>query len=205
MDGEPRGDVQGQMQEASVRRTDSPVSPHSLRNRAGRVAWGVVYALIFRNTPRPLHRVRNLILRAFGASLHPTARVYPKAKVWAPWNLEMDARATLADDVDCYCVDRIRIGARTTVSQYSYLCGATHDHEDPEFPLLPMPIVIGSDCWIAADCFIAPGVTISDGVVVGARSGVFKDPPAWTVIAGTPATVRGPRTLKRRTASGGVS
>jgi putative colanic acid biosynthesis acetyltransferase WcaF len=176
-----------------------------LRNRAGRVAWGVVYALIFRNTPRPLHRVRNLILRAFGASLHPTARVYPKAKVWAPWNLEMDARATLADDVDCYCVDRIRIGARTTVSQYSYLCGATHDHEDPEFPLLPLPIMIGSDCWIAADCFIAPGVTMPDGVVVGARSGVFKDPPAWTVIAGTPATVRGPRTLKRRTASGGVS
>lgn len=176
------------------------MSPHSLRNRAARVAWGVVYRLIFRNTPRPLHEMRNWILRLFGATLHPSARVYPTAKVWAPWNLEMDEHATLADDVDCYCVDRIRIGARTTVSQYSYLCGATHDHEDPEFPLVPRAITIGSDCWIAADCYIAPGVTIPDGVVVGARSGVFKDPPAWTVVAGTPAAVRGPRTLKRRLA-----
>jgi putative colanic acid biosynthesis acetyltransferase WcaF len=95
--------------------------------------------------------------------------------------------ATIADDVDVYCVDRILIGERTTISQYTYLCGATHDFEDIRFPLRPMPITIGAHVWVAADCFVAPGVTISDGAVVGARSGVFADCQPWTIHAGTPA------------------
>lgn len=162
-------------------------SPHSMKNRLGRIAWAIVYAILFRPSPRPFHAWRNFLLRLFGAHLHPSARVYPKARVWAPWNLYMDERATLADDVDCYCVLPIRIGAHTTVSQYSYLCGATHDFEQDEFPLVPMPITIGKRCWIAADVFVAPGVTIGDETVVGARSSVFKDLPPGMVCTGTPA------------------
>ena len=119
-------------------------SPHSRANRLRRVVWGLVYTSLFRPSPRPCHAWRNMLLRLFGARLHRKARVYPRAKIWGPWNLEMAEHATLADDVDCYCVDRITIGAHTTVSQYSYLCGATHDHEHPRFPLQPRPIVIGS-------------------------------------------------------------
>ncbi len=167
--------------------SDGPSSPHSLGNRIGRVAWAVVYAVAFRPSPRPAHRWRNVLLRLFGARLHPTARVYPRARVWAPWNLVMDAGACVADDVDVYCVETIRIGSHSTVSQYSYLCGATHDFEDVDHPLVPMPITIGRRVWVAADVFVAPGVSIPDGVVVGARSAVFSDLPAWSVCSGTPA------------------
>lgn len=162
-------------------------SPHSLGNRLGRVAWGLVQPTLFRLSPRPLHRWRNALLRLFGASLHPTARVYPRARVWAPWNLEMDEFATISDDVDVYCVARLRIGASTTVSQYSYLCGATHEFDRPGFPLVAAPITIGAHVWIAADCFIAPGITIPDGAVVGARSSVFRDLEPWSIYTGTPA------------------
>lgn len=171
------------------------VSPHSLKNRLARAVWGLVYALAFRPSPKPLHRWRNGLLRLFGARLHRDARVYPRAKVWLPANLEMGAGATLADDVDCYNVRLIRIGEYTTVSQYSYLCGATHDHQDPAIPLVPKPITIGARVWIAADVFVAPGVTIGDGTVVGARSSVFKDLPPWVVAMGTPARPVGPRHL----------
>ena len=134
-----------------------------------------------------MYKWRALLLRLFGADISSKARVYPKAKIWAPWNLSMGDYATLADDVDCYCVNKISIGAHTTVSQYSYLCGATHDFNKKNFPLQPKPISIGSQVWIAADCFVGPGVTISQGVVVGARSSVFSDLEPWTVCAGTPA------------------
>jgi putative colanic acid biosynthesis acetyltransferase WcaF len=177
-------------------------SPHSVTNRVMRLVWGVVQGTLFRWSPKPLHGWRNLLLRLFGAKLHPSARVYPRAKVWGPWNLVMEERATIADDVDCYCVQEIRIGARSTVSQYSYLCGASHDHTDPRLPLTPMPIRIGSDTWVAADVFVGPGVTIADGVVVGARSSVFGDLPAWTVCVGTPARPIGPRVMKGRGAAG---
>ncbi len=168
-------------------------SPHGLSNRLGRALWGLVWALLFRPSPRSFHRWRNALLRLFGAKLHPTARVYPRVRVWAPWNLIMAEHACLGDDVDCYCVATISIGASTTVSQYGYLCAATHDYQDPEHPLRPEPITIGARCWIAADVFVGPGVTIADGTVVGARSSVFGDLPEWVVAMGTPAKPVGKR------------
>lgn len=170
-------------------------SPHSLGNRLARVAWAFAYVLLFRPSPRPLHRWRNLLLRAFGAKLHPTARVYPKAKIWAPWNLVMGPHACIADDVDVYDVRPITIGESSTVSQYSYLCGATHDFEAPDHPLVPKPITLGRNVWIAADVFIAPGVTIHDGTVVGARSTVLTDLEGWVVAVGSPAKAVKPRNI----------
>lgn len=166
--------------------SDKP-SPHPLRNRVGRVLWAVVYRLLFRTSPPPLHRWRCFLLRCFGARVSPRARPYPRCKIWAPWNLVMDEYATMADDVDCYCVATIRIGAHSTVSQYTYLCAATHDFEHPNFLLVPKPITIGTQCWLAADVFVGPGVTVGDGAVVGAMSSVFRDVPAWTVNVGSPA------------------
>lgn len=165
----------------------APRSPHSFGHRAGRAAWGLVQSTLFRWSPRPLHRWRNLLLRLFGARLHPTARVYPRARIWAPWNLEMARLATIADDVDVYAVDRIALGERAIVSQYAYLCGATHDFERDDRPLVPMPIVLGDRVWIAADVFVGPGVTVGEGSVVGARSSVFGDLPAGMVCVGSPA------------------
>ncbi|MBL4697608.1 MAG: colanic acid biosynthesis acetyltransferase WcaF [Phycisphaerales bacterium] len=171
-------------------------SPHSLKNRIMRVLWGVVQATLFRHSLRPMHRWRAFLLRLFGADITMKSRVYPKAKVWGPWNLSMGDFATLADDVDCYCVDRITIGAHTTISQYTYLCGATHDFELTKRPLTPMPITIGEGVWIAADVFVGPGVTIGDHTVVGARSSVFSDLPAWKVCVGSPAKPIRDRILK---------
>jgi len=172
-------------------------SPHGRSHQVGRALWGIVWLLLFRPSPRPLHRWRNLLLRSFGARLHATARVYPRARIWAPWNLEMGAYATIADDVDVYCVDRIALGARAIVSQYSYLCGASHDFDVPGRPLVPGPILLEDDVWVAADVFIGPGVTLRRGCVVGARSGVFTDLPEEMVCAGTPA-----RPVRRRGTTG---
>lgn len=164
-------------------------------NRIARVLWGIAYVLLFRPSPRPLHRWRNWLLRRFGAKLHPTARVYSRARIWGPWNLTMGEYATISDDVDVYCVDSIVLGAHATVSQYSYLCGATHEFEDVHFPLVPKPITIGRRAWLAADVFVAPGITIGEGTVVAARSSVVKDLPSWVVAMGTPAQPVRPRKL----------
>lgn len=162
-------------------------SPHTRGNRVARVLWSLVYVTAYRFSPRSFHRWRNWILRLFGARLHPTARAYPRVRFWAPWNLVMHEHSCLADDVDCYCVDTIEIGAYSVVSQYSYLCTATHDFEDVLHPLTHQPIRLGAHCWVAADVFVGPGVTIGDGTVVGARSSVFADLEAWVVAVGTPA------------------
>jgi putative colanic acid biosynthesis acetyltransferase WcaF len=162
-------------------------SPHSLGNRAGRLLWALVSVLLFRFSPRNLHWWRNMLLRAFGARMHSRARVYPRARIWAPWNLVMEEGATIGDDVNVYNVARIHLQAWAGVSQYCFLCSASHDFEDVRFPLAPAPITLGRRVWLAADVFVAPGVTIGEGTVVGARSSVFSDLDPWIVAMGTPA------------------
>lgn len=168
--------------------TPQQSSPHTLGNRLARVLWSVVHGLLVRPSPRFAHRYRNLVYRAMGARLHPTARIYPSARVWAPWNITMGEHACIGDLTDIYSVAPITIGARSTVSHYSFLCAASHDFEDPSQPLTTAPITLGENVWLAADVFVAPGVNIPDGVVVGARSSVFtSDLPPWHLCAGNPA------------------
>jgi acetyltransferase-like isoleucine patch superfamily enzyme len=51
------------------------------------------------------------------------------------------------------------------------------------------PVRIGRNVWIGFDACVLPGVTIGEGAVVGARSVVAADVPAYTVVAGNPARI----------------
>ncbi len=177
---------------------DQVSSPHSTGNQAARALWWVVQSTVFRFSPRPMHFWRNWLLRAFGAKLHPTSRVYRGARVWAPWNLRMERHACIADDVDVYSVATITLREFAIVSQYCYLCAASHDFNDVRHPLTTAPIDIGRRCWLAADVFVAPGVSIGEGTVVGARSSVFSDLPPWGVAVGTPAKIIRARSIGPR-------
>ncbi len=178
-----------------------PAAPASitLRNRLKRLTWNIVQATVYRHSPTVLHAWRCFLLRSFGARVGKQAHPYPRARIWAPWNLTMEAHSCLADDVDCYCVAPIQLGAHATVSQYSYLCSASHDYRDRNMPLVIAPIVIEPEAWVAADVFIGPGVKIGEGAVVGARSTVMNDVERWTVVAGSPALQRGVREPFKRT------
>lgn len=165
----------------------SKPSPFSTKDKIRRMIWTFFYFLFFRFSPRPLHKWRIILLRLFGAKVSMKARICPGAKITMPWNLVMDDYATLADDTIVYSTAKVHICRQATVSQYSYLCTATHDYEDAYNILYAKPITICSNAWVAADVFVGPGVTIGEGTVVGARSSVFKCLPAWKVCVGNPA------------------
>ena len=158
----------------------------SLRNRLGRILWGIVYIILFRPSPRPLHAWRAWLLRRFGARVGRGAHVYPGVQIWAPWNLEIREEAGVGSGAILYSQGRITIGRRAVISQGAHLCAGTHDYNQPGFPLVTQPIVIGNHAWVAAEAFVHPGVTIGEGAVVGARSVVIKDMPPWMVCAGHP-------------------
>lgn len=168
----------------------------TLANRMRRALWGVVCALLFLPSPRPMHRWRAVLLRAFGAQIGRGAHVYPRVRVWAPWNLVVGEESGIADDVTLYTMAPIIIGRRVVISQGAHLCAGTHDYEDPRFPLTAHPIHVGDRAWIAAEAFVHPGVTIGEGAVIGARSVVTKDMPEWTVCAGHPCKPLKARVMK---------
>ena len=167
--------------------TFSGAPSFTLGHRLRRVAFGIAWLVLARWTPPPLRRWRNLVLRAFGARLHPTANVYPSARIWYPPNLEMEAEAALGPDVICYSMAPIQIGRRAIVSQRAHLCAGTHDIDDPKFQLMARPITIGEGAWIAAEAFVGPGVTVGANAVLGARAVTVKNLDPDGVYGGNPA------------------
>lgn len=167
------------------------------RHQVVRMLWDVTWLLCARWLPRSVGSGwKNFLLRAFGARIAPTARIYSSAKVYFPANLTMDEYACLASDVDCYNVAPIHIGKFATVSQGAYLCTASHDITSPDHELITAPITLDDRAWVGAGAFVGMGVTIGEGAVVGARAAVFKDVEPWTVVGGNPAKFIKKRIIK---------
>ena len=148
--------------------------------------WNIVSALFFRLSPKPLHAFRCNILRLFGAKIGKGVHVYPGVKIWAPWNIKLEDECGIANGAILYSQGKITIGKRAVISQGAHLCAGTHDYNDPGFRLITMPIIIGGQAWVAAEAFIHPGIEIGEGCVIGARSVVTKNMPAWMICAGHP-------------------
>lgn len=168
---------------------------HSFGSKIARVAWNIVWLILFRPTPRGnLFRPwRILLLKFFGAHVRWSSNVLPSCRIWQPWRLTMGAYACLSADVDCYTVAPIVLGDNATVSQGVKLCTASHDITSKIMELTTDPIVIGANAWIAGWAIVLPGVTIGEGAVVAAGAVVTKDVAPWTVVGGNPAKV-----IKRR-------
>lgn len=159
----------------------------SLRHRVHRLIWSCTWYLLASWTPPPLRIWRRLLLRTFGAQVSSTANIYGSAKIWYPPNLAMADHATVGPGAKIYCMDRIELGRYALVSQGAFLCGGTHDIEDPHFQLKTRPIRIGARAWIAAEAFVGPGVSVGEGAVLGARACTFRDLAPYTVYSGNPA------------------
>lgn len=166
----------------------------SRRNQIARFIWTIVWTVFARPFPRSLGNIWKLfLLRLFGANVHSKAVVYSSARIYMPWNLEMEEYSCLSPEVDCYNVAKVKIGAHSTVSQKTFLCTASHDITKSHNPLITDPIVIEDQVWIGASAFIGMGVTIGQGSVVGATASVYKDVEPWSVVGGNPA-----RFIKKR-------
>lgn len=164
-----------------------------LPDKLNRALWNIVNATLYRGVPVWLFGPRRALLRAFGARIAADALPYPGARIWAPWNLVMEAGSCIADGVVCYNVATVTLGAGAIVSQRAHLCTASHDYRLPQFPLVAAEIEIGANAWIAAEAFVGPGVRIGRYAVVGARAVVTRNVQEKTVVAGNPALPVGSR------------
>lgn len=167
---------------------DPTLAPQtSLESRVGRSLWGVCRVLLYRPSPRPCHAWRAMLLRAFGAKLGAGCHFYPGAKVWAPWNLRCEDRVTFADGAEIYNPAPISFGSHAIVSQGAYICGATHLYNQPEFPMVSSPMIIGRYAWICARAIVSPGVNIGEGAILGIGSVATKDLDPFGIYVGHPA------------------
>ena len=163
-------------------------SPFSKKNKLARILWKITYLLLFRPTPDfILNKYRIFILKLFGAKIGADSVVYPSAKIWAPWNLEVGEVTCIGPHTDIYSMDKIIIGNHVTISQNAVLCAATHDINSHSMALKTQKIIIDDYAWVCAYAKILPGVRISEGAVIGLDCVLGKTADPWFVYAGNPA------------------
>jgi acetyltransferase-like isoleucine patch superfamily enzyme len=131
-------------------------------------------------------------------------------------SVEVGAFAML-NGVRLVCEARIEIGAYAAISWNVVIMDSYRVSRDPArrralieragAPLHRLldteaparPVRLHDNVWLGFDVCVLPGVTIGEGSVVGARSVVCSDVPAYTLVAGNPA--RPVRELARPTPS----
>lgn len=164
------------------------IDNYTIWNKLHRLAWNIFYIFFFRPFSLPIFVCwRTFILKCWGARIGKGSIVHASSKIWAPWNLVVGQRTCVGPHTIIYNPGRIVLGNKVAISQYSYLCTATHAYDTKFNTLYWKDIIINDRAWVAAGAFVGPGVTIGEGAVVGARAAVFKDVEAWTVVGGNPA------------------
>jgi putative colanic acid biosynthesis acetyltransferase WcaF len=159
----------------------------SLKDRLVRLLWQMAYLLLYRISPRPLHAWRSMLLRLFGAKMGSGCHFYPSGRVWAPWNLICEDGCTLADQAEIYNPSPIYLESHCIVSQQAYICGATHDYNHPDFPMISYSMRLGAYSWICARASVSPGVLVGEGAVLGLGAVAHQNLEPWTVYSGAPA------------------
>lgn len=163
-------------------------------NKLKRLCWEIVYATLFRPTPRwCLNGWRVRLLKLFGAKIAAGVRIQGGAEIWQPWKLTIGENSWIDGGVKLYSVDEIKIGANAVISEGAYICTASHDIRSEAFELVTKPIEIGDSAWIAARAIVLPGRKVGEGAVVAAGAVVTRDVEPDNVVAGNPARVIGKR------------
>ncbi len=160
---------------------------YTFGNRFRRQLWSIAWIFLYRPSPRIAHAWRAWLLRCFGAKLGLHCRFYPASRIWAPWNITCEDTVMVADGAELYNPAPLYLASHAIVSQGAYLCGATHNYDDPEFPVIAFPMRLGRYSWVAARACVSPGVNLGDGAILGLASVATKDLEPWSIYAGTPA------------------
>ena len=177
----------------SYQQESAYISPWSLREKLGRLAWEIVWPLLCAWTPKPLNPWRLFWLKRFGAKIEGTPFVHQRARIQIPWNLTLHHRSCLGDRANAYSLGEIELHEGSTVAQEAYLCTGTHDFTHPALHLRVAKITVGRNAFVSARAFILPGVIVGEAALVGACAVVTRDVDPFAIVAGNPAKVIGKR------------
>jgi len=175
----------------------SLVGSVSLSTKVQRILWNITAAILFRPFVTGVFRIwRIALLKIFGAQVEWDANVYASSRIWAPWRLRMGHRTCLGPETICYNQDWVVLEDDAIVSQYSFLCTASHDTEKQNTAmgsLIIAPITLKQRSWVGSRAYIGLGVTVGEDSIVGATASVYKDVEPETIVGGNPAKI-----LRRR-------
>lgn len=171
----------------SIIQTDRNKSAWTFREASIIRIWEFVWYVFLRWTPKKMNCLRLIVLHMFGAKIYGRPFIFPSARIYAPFNLEIYDGACIGPLTNIYNLGKLVLHKHCVISQEVMLCGGTHDLSLKSLPLLIGDTEVGCDVFVGARALILPGVNLGTGAVVGAGAVVTKDVTSWTVVGGNPA------------------
>ena len=176
---------------------DAYTSPWSKKEIILIRIWELIWTIFVRWLPKPFYPWYLLLLRIFGCKIIGKPFIAPSCRIYAPWKLEIHHKACIGLRSEVYNLGPVKIGERSVIAQYTYLCNGTHDFSDKRSPLLVGDMEIEADVFIGAKAIILPGLLIRKGAIIGAGSVLTKDTEEFGVYAGNPARYIKKRIIKK--------
>ena len=145
--------------------------------------------------------VRNAYLfkKAYKPGIFETRKCkHVRPKLWRKIGCHVGKNVFIGHSVslDCGNAELITIEDKVSITNGCILLCHRKDMKDYRkyddsysLDFLYAPITLKKGCQLGMGSIIMPGVTIGEGAIVGARSVVTKDIPAWTIAVGSPCKV----------------
>lgn len=149
--------------------------------------WMLVSLLLFRFCPLPLYRLKNSLLRWFGARVGRGVVIKPDVRITFPWKLELGDYVWLGEGCWLLNLAPITLASHVCVSQRAFLCTGSHDYKSVTFDLQVRPIVVERGAWLGACAWVGPGVRVGEHAVLTANSVAAGDLEPFGIYQGNPA------------------
>ncbi len=135
----------------------------------------------------PVHRLRVLVLRAWGARIGPGVTIYHGIEVRNARGLVVGRNSSIGNDAILDARGSLTIGENVNLSTGVHIWTGQHDWASPGFSYVSAPVVIGDRVWLSDRTTVLPGVTVGEGAVLAAGAVASQNVSAFDLAGGVPA------------------
>lgn len=149
--------------------------------------WHFINAMIFLNPLFCSYRIKNIILRVFGATIGMGVIIKPRVNIKHPWRLAIGDHSWIGENVWIDNLVNVTIGSNACVSQGACILTGNHDYKSSAFTLITKPVRIEDGAWVGARSVVCPGVIVGRCAVLTVGSILTRDAEPDGIYAGNPA------------------
>jgi putative colanic acid biosynthesis acetyltransferase WcaF len=164
---------------------NSPYHPGG--NVLKRILWYYINSFIFKSSLFPFYRIKNFLLRLFGAKIGKEVEIKPCVNIKYPWLLTIGSEVWIGENVWIDNLVMTTIGSNVCISQGAVLLTGSHNYKKPSFDLITGGIILENGVWIGAGAIINQGITIASHAVLTSGSVATNNLEAYSVYQGNPA------------------
>jgi len=163
------------------------------KSKLQQLIWYLFSAIVFESSLFPIYRLKNGVLKLFGAKMGSGLVIKPKVYIKYPWLLEIGNDVWIGEGVRIDNLALVKLGSNVCVSQNVFLLTGNHNYRSAAFELMTGPITIEDEVWVGASSVVCPNTVLSQGTIITVGSVISGTTNANRVYRGNPAIDIKPR------------